>query len=374
MFSFTEITYKFRIEYNEPIKENELLTKIDEAVKRVLKYHFSRVESIKKKIESGILSWSNPNSSLRRNSGSQATTCSSVVENISCILVDTSLRITYATAVFRREELRFIFLKLAKDMSVDFDFDFRSDYDGPDPKKINSIVTLHNFRPGNLNQHKSKFFFENTLRNFLNKSLEKTNPSLTVSLVKIVDKGEIEGVERESIKHRRRATGRRRKVEHHFSSVDVPVTILGEYQPPPDINFEMIVQESFTNNVDVFVEDLKTNERFSMVERVLSRSVVIEEVEVYGEQLSPNINDSAMTAEGPISIFSFLYSSRGMATYVVVAFLFLVSFISLSRLCAKMLEKKKRQADRMKFFSKNEMVFGSAEEEDEARAMFGFFY
>ena len=69
MFSFTEITYKFRIEYNEPIKENELLTKIDEAVKRVLKYHFSRVESIKKKIESGILSWSNPNSSLRRNSG-----------------------------------------------------------------------------------------------------------------------------------------------------------------------------------------------------------------------------------------------------------------------------------------------------------------
>lgn len=62
----------------------------------------------------------------------------------------------------------------------------------------------------------------------------------------------------------------REHLENPKYSLDVTVKITGEYQPPPEIKFNKVVQDSFDNDAEVLVETLRTsgNDKFENITHV----------------------------------------------------------------------------------------------------------
>lgn len=188
------------------------------------------------------------------------------------------------------KEVEFELLGYVKDITEAV---WGSKYLGAHPVSTSTVITLSgdNLKPMEDGSHD---YFESVVKNFLNNVFQMT--SLEIYDVKI-NKQTINV----DVSLRRALRGRdhddARGPQHNMnpggmnvtseayslyadavdgmtgSSLDITTTVTGEYTPPPSLTLDTLVDESFQNSGEYFVEELKENEQFENVDKAVSRSL-----------------------------------------------------------------------------------------------------
>jgi len=110
----------------------------------------------------------------------------------------------------------------------------------------------------------AKEFFEYVAYEYLNMMLADSFPPIHVNKVTVIGQRIVNMASHQS---RQRGIS---FASSFSSTIEVDTFITGEYLPPPEVNFDHVVQDSFDESIDTFVEQLSAHPGFETVESARS--------------------------------------------------------------------------------------------------------
>lgn len=191
--------------------------------------------------------------------------------NLMCTPMETIVYVEYYGEDLTEEDTRFRFLEFSSDV-VDtvrrFHPRWNARYKGALPTVTTTVFAMEGQHLSKVVLAKDKEFFENSVRNFLNAVFRKS--SVKSHGVRLVDQTlDSSSQQQYDITSKVTSTaydtadpyGNRHLLTHR-SRLDVTAVVTGEYLPPPQVTVGDLVDESFAESGEYFVEELKKSDKF----------------------------------------------------------------------------------------------------------------
>lgn len=177
---------------------------------------------------------------------------------------------------FTSTQVRYAFYLYAPDI-LNHILNYSAFYTGPRATNTDVILKIDGVELEAFTNEESSEYFENTVLEFLSDSLDGQINLADVSIKESVLLPHHEHRQIEEDLRLKYSTETSRERLHYTSSVNVSIAVTGEYQPPPDVNLRELVSDSFEDDAEILVENLKTggNEEFEDVEGIKCYPVVL---------------------------------------------------------------------------------------------------
>jgi len=196
--------------------------------------------------------------------------CVAKNSNTVCTLIVTYVTLTHIPGL-EPETIRYELLKQKDQIISDLgknDYDVR--YVGDETLEAQIVVTLRGVPEEEMGDSEAKYF-QDKLRNFLNNTMSSSGIQILSVRVdgQYVYKENKRTLQREEILHRRIQ-------DSSVATVDVLTTVKGIHRPPPDVDFDELVEDSIDRESDKFQDELKSGceEYFHDVDHIGSSSVM----------------------------------------------------------------------------------------------------
>eukprot|EP00586_Coscinodiscus_wailesii_P002681 CAMPEP_0172490534 /NCGR_PEP_ID=MMETSP1066-20121228/20996_1 /TAXON_ID=671091 /ORGANISM="Coscinodiscus wailesii, Strain CCMP2513" /LENGTH=521 /DNA_ID=CAMNT_0013259045 /DNA_START=97 /DNA_END=1659 /DNA_ORIENTATION=- len=234
----TEVLYKFSIEHTEGLANVQITDSIDNFVRTALEDIFN--EGVKGLVKTNQLVLENVESSIHLKQKNNVLTCDLDEAGMVCSIVFTTVKVTHTNTISKalvRHKLLMLSKNLLNGML------YKSKYIGPEALETGTIIELTGVEMVNLTPD-NRHVFEDTLKVFLNHTLANVDPPVQITTVS-AEARDIK-INSRSIMNKpgtrlRHHDNLRRLYSDPTATVELYTTITGEYQPPPEVKFDIVV-------------------------------------------------------------------------------------------------------------------------------------
>ena len=152
-------------------------------------------------------------------------------------------------------EVRYVLLPFATLIYDQLTF-VETQYIGPKAIETLTQVQLEGVDLSVFENSENVRYLENAVKLFLAQVQDQAD----IASVTVLDASKVEATEDNRFRRFLQAIARSRAHTQDTSSVDLTISITGEYQPPPELDLGKLVTESFQKEGDVFVDTVKTGQ------------------------------------------------------------------------------------------------------------------
>jgi len=192
-------------------------------------------------------------------------TCDLDEAGMVCSIVFTTVKVTHTNTISKalvRHKLLMLSKNLLNGML------YKSKYIGPEALETGTIIELTGVEMVNLTPD-NRHVFEDTLKVFLNHTLANVDPPVQITTVS-AEARDIK-INSRSIMNKpgtrlRHHDNLRRLYSDPTATVELYTTITGEYQPPPEVKFDIVVTDTLAQDAFDFVDNLRRQEQFKKVD------------------------------------------------------------------------------------------------------------
>ena len=156
-----------------------------------------------------------------------------------------------------------------------------------------------------MENHTIRSYFESVGMSFLQRQLQQSNGDADITITHFIV----------SLNATRRALLKNRPSN---STLDVYSTVLGEYSPPPIVDFSKLTRSAFDNNGDQFIDELKTSSPEYGISFMEARSIRAETVSFPKSPIPDIVKGEQQPTTDPIDFLTILISVCGAIAFIMI--------------------------------------------------------